>query len=966
MREIREVYKRASAFHVHLLKCQFERNGIDHSDSEKEDNESMISGISPTPALEPLLCGTEKEARSFYDCAKSAMLEHCENSSGDPLVTFTLDSASDIHVIQLKEAIKYFSEKSDSNLKVLGVSGNVTRADLQGHLVIVVEDGNGNKHNIDLGIAQGMGQVPVNLLSVSLLLRSGCIVHLEENHCYLQLQKEGPQIDIRCNNGMFEIDALPEYGEGKGPSSQHSCSVNGTSLAAFGNLMLWHRRLAHISKERLVGINRNGSVDGFKLKGHNVVNAKCDTCSQAKILRNAVPSERKFSDPANHIGHTVSSDVKLVPFATFRGMRYAVTYVDHHTLLGMVFFVRTKAEISGTLDRYLREMKALGVTVKNIQTDRGSEYFSQEGDLIEDRDRNLHKFGEICLAYSVRHIIQPVEMKEKVAENSFRYLFRAVNAMLWEARLSPAFWEDACAYAQYLWNRTPNSHTGDDTTPWTMLTGQRARWDKFKVFGCDVWQHIPNNPYYKVPGLPRGRRMIFVGIDSNFGGWKVFNPERRSYEHSGNLYFNEDFSNRIDALRHHDTRRAMMHADLEQPIQLDDFDDPNASAVRNLYLRPDAPAPAADDSHGGADASPGVLRGGAAASAVTDLHGGDADAGGDDHANDGPIPGVTAAGQIRGLVKDNVILRPLRLMPVGTNITLRDADKRFISYSLGNDLPIVFQQPCPKKRLTPSRDRYLMYMQATTLREALSLGALMNDIKWDYAHGFIKFPTHESVLPGHVFMAYELAGECGFNHVLHDYGFVPRDANVYTTSSSQSNSFNELIKELFPKEEIVPELRSRVASIQWAEYEFAKVLNASSLKIDFDLPPEPFHYKDTLPENCGEESVKWKEAMDDEIASMKAFGVYERVPQSVAQGRQILGCKWVYKRKTGKDGEVTRYRARLVAQGFRQREWDSFNPDEISSPVAHKDTLRLFLSTAAGLNLRVQRFCRATYQRKFI
>ena len=304
MREIREVYKRASAFHVHLLKCQFERNGIDHSDSEKEDNESMISGISPTPALEPLLCGTEKEARSFYDCAKSAMLEHCENSSGYPLVTFTLDSASDIHVIQLKEAIKYFSEKSDSNLKVLGVSGNVTRADLQGHLVIVVEDGNGNKHNIDLGIAQGMGQVPVNLLSVSLLLRSGCIVHLEENHCYLQLQKEGPQIDIRCNNGMFEIDALPEYGEGKGPSSQHSCSVNGTSLAAFGNLMLWHRRLAHISKERLVGINRNGSVDGFKLKGHNVVNAKCDTCSQAKILRNAVPSERKFSDPANHIGHT--------------------------------------------------------------------------------------------------------------------------------------------------------------------------------------------------------------------------------------------------------------------------------------------------------------------------------------------------------------------------------------------------------------------------------------------------------------------------------------------------------------------------------------------------------------------------------------------------------------------------------------------------------------------------------------
>ena len=66
------------------------------------------------------------------------------------------------------------------------------------------------------------------------------------------------------------------------------------------------------------------------------------------ILRNAVPSERKFSDPANHIGHTVSSDVKSVPFATLRGMRYAVTYVDHFTLFGMVFFVRFKAEIYTT------------------------------------------------------------------------------------------------------------------------------------------------------------------------------------------------------------------------------------------------------------------------------------------------------------------------------------------------------------------------------------------------------------------------------------------------------------------------------------------------------------------------------------------------------------------------------------------------------------------------------------------
>ena len=71
----------------------------------------MFSEISPNPALEPLLNGTKREARSFYDCAKSIMLENWDSSSRSPLVTFTLDSASDIHVIQLREAIKYFSEK---------------------------------------------------------------------------------------------------------------------------------------------------------------------------------------------------------------------------------------------------------------------------------------------------------------------------------------------------------------------------------------------------------------------------------------------------------------------------------------------------------------------------------------------------------------------------------------------------------------------------------------------------------------------------------------------------------------------------------------------------------------------------------------------------------------------------------------------------------------------------------------
>ena len=587
----------ASAFLVQLMKLH-----VDDSCPEQiytsEGSIDPVAMLSPLD-LNPLLYCTKAEARSFYECAQSISSNSQNISTELPPVTFTLDSGSDVHVIQLDDAVKYFTSKCASNLKVLGVSGTTSSAELQGHLVIVVQDDLGVLYKIDLGLAHGMSNVPVNLLSVSLLIKSGCIVHLEDGHCYLQLREDGSQIAIRCNNGMFEIDALPEmFDDDTEPySSLQSYSVEGTSFTAFGNLTTWHRRLGHLSRNRLLSIHKSNAVDGVKLKGHNPVDVPCDTCAQSKIQRSAVPHERKFKDPASYFGHTVSSDVKSLSATTFCGSKYVVNFVDHYSLLGLVYFVRSKADIYGVLERYLTDMKSFGVTVKTLQTDRGSEYFSQEGDLIEDRDRNLHNFGKVCLAQDpiVRHVVQPVEMKEKVAENSFRYLFRAVNSMLWEARLCPAFWDDACAYAQYLWNRTPNVRTTDSTTPWTLLTGERARWDKFKVFGCDAWQHIPNNSLYKVLGIPRGHRSIFLGFDIGFGGFKNLHPaDTRTYEHSSNCYFKKDFSYRQDAISFHDSQRAQLKngvdlADL--PIQSNDFTDPNAAAVRNLFIDPDTPAP---------------------------------------------------------------------------------------------------------------------------------------------------------------------------------------------------------------------------------------------------------------------------------------------------------------------------------------------------------------------------------------
>ena len=49
------------------------------------------------------------------------------------------------------------------------------------------------------------------------------------------------------------------------------------------------------------------------------------------------------------------------------------------------------------------------------------------------------------------------------------------------------------------------------------------------MFGCGAYQLIPNDPLDKVPGLMKGPNVIFVGFKNGCNGFRVFDPELRTY-----------------------------------------------------------------------------------------------------------------------------------------------------------------------------------------------------------------------------------------------------------------------------------------------------------------------------------------------------------------------------------------------------------------------------------------------------
>ena len=61
--------------------------------------------------------------------------------------------------------------------------------------------------------------------------------------------------------------------------------------------------------------------------------------------------------------------------------------------------------------------------------------------------------------------------------------------------------------------------------------------------------------------------------------------------------------------------------------------------------------------------------------------------------------------------------------------------------------------------------------------------------------------------------------------------------------------------------------------------------------------------------------------------------------------RKAVENKWIFKKKTGADGNVTVYKAQLVAKGFRQIQGVKY--DDTCSPVAMLKFVRIMLAIAA-------------------
>jgi hypothetical protein len=112
---------------------------------------------------------------------------------------------------------------------------------------------------------------------------------------------------------------------------------------------------------------------------------------------------------------------------------------------------------------------------------------------------------------------------------------------------------------------------------------------------------------------------------------------------------------------------------------------------------------------------------------------------------------------------------------------------------------------------------------------------------------------------------------------------------------------------------------------------------------------EPRDFKEAM---SGPNKKKWEEAMRNEMESPHHNKVWKVM--ELPDGRKAIGGKWIFKRKVNEHGDVNRYKARYVAQGFSQIYGEDY--EEVFAPVVKQTTLRTILAVAGKRRMQVKHF----------
>ncbi|KAL0387691.1 UNVERIFIED_CONTAM: Copia protein [Sesamum radiatum] len=116
--------------------------------------------------------------------------------------------------------------------------------------------------------------------------------------------------------------------------------------------------------------------------------------------------------------------------------------------------------------------------------------------------------------------------------------------------------------------------------------------------------------------------------------------------------------------------------------------------------------------------------------------------------------------------------------------------------------------------------------------------------------------------------------------------------------------------------------------------------------ISYNIEDDPVTFKDAM---ASSEAKQWKEAVKSEMDSTVSNGTWVLV--DLPPGCTTIGCKWIFKKKLKPDGTIDKFKARLVAKSFKQKE--EIDYCYTYSPIGRLTTIRVLIALASVYNFMI-------------
>ena len=273
---------------------------------------------------------------------------------------------------------------------------------------------------------------------------------------------------------------------------------------------LWHKRLGHISKDRVERLIKTNILSALKNDLETCVD--CCRCKMTKI-------RKKTAVRSSDLLKVIHTDISGPYTETLCRNFYFITFIDDYSRYGYLYLIKENGEYLDKFKIFWTEVeKQLGKVIKVVRSDRGGEYYGKHGDAG-------HLKGPFAKYLEDSGIVAQFTMpgspeQNGVAERSDRTLMEMVRSMISRKNLPGFLWGEALKTALYILNRVPTKAV--PLTPFELWTGRKPSLNHLMVWGCPAEVKLYNPILSKLDS--RTTRCYFVSYPEHSKGYRFYNP----------------------------------------------------------------------------------------------------------------------------------------------------------------------------------------------------------------------------------------------------------------------------------------------------------------------------------------------------------------------------------------------------------------------------------------------------------